>query len=371
MAIDPLWLQNLDYPARIDRTVFDALWTEGVIGSGDFAVTQSASPGMNVRVAVGIAVVQGDDQVNQGKYVVRNDASVTGVTIGTAPGSGQRNDLVVLKVRDQNAGVGSDNDALIQVVAGTASSTPVDPAVPDTALVLARVRVPAGTGSITNSLIDDLRPRSNPPYQAVPPLTVGTSELIDLNVTTAKLANLSVTTGKIADLNVTEGKIADSSITSAKIVDGTIVDADINAAAAIAITKLGTGNLPTGIKVAQANFLNNYIPSEAVFTIPGTLLFGAKNVRYYCETARTVTNVVASVGVAPSGSNAVFDVNKNGTTIFTTQANRPTITAGSFYDGSSVPNVTSFAAGDYITVDVDAVGATTPGSDAVIKIIFG
>lgn len=330
MTVDPLWLQNIDYPARIDRTVYDALWTEGVIGSGDLAVTQSAPTAMTVRIAAGIGVVTGDDQAFQGKYLVRSDAATTGVSIGAAPGSGQRNDLIVLKVRDANAGVGVDNDALFQVIVGTPSGSPVDPTVPDTALVLARVRVPSGTSAITNSLIDDLRVRSNANYDVV----------------------------------------ADGSITSAKIADGAIMDIDINGSAAIGLSKLATGSLPSAVKVNASNFANGVIPCEAVFTVTGTLSTGARTIRYYCETARTIANVVASVGTAPTGATAIFDVNKNGTTIFTTQANRPTIAISDFYDGSSVPDVTSVAAGDYLTIDIDQVGSTVAGANAVIKIVF-
>lgn len=157
MAFDPLWLQNIDYPARIDRTVFDQLWTEGVLGLSSLQVTQSAPTGMSVQVAAGVAVIQGDDQPFQGKYLVRGESATTGVAIAAAPGTGTRYDLVVLRVNDSNAGGPAGDDAVVQVIAGTASSTPVDPAVPTTALVLARVRVPAGTGAITNALIDDLR----------------------------------------------------------------------------------------------------------------------------------------------------------------------------------------------------------------------
>ena len=57
-------------------------------------------------------------------------------------------------------------------------------------------------------------------------------------VTTAKILDANVTTAKIADGGVTTAKIADSAVTSAKIADGTIVNADINAAAAIAQSKL-------------------------------------------------------------------------------------------------------------------------------------
>lgn len=157
MAFDPLWLQNLDYPARLDRMVFDQLWSEGVLALSSLAVSQSSPTGMSVQVAAGVAVIQGDDQPFQGKYLVRNEAATTGVAIAAAPGTGSRHDLVVLRVNDPNAGGPAGDDAVVQVITGTPSGSPVDPAVPNTALLLARVRVPAGTGAITNSLIDDLR----------------------------------------------------------------------------------------------------------------------------------------------------------------------------------------------------------------------
>jgi microcystin-dependent protein len=56
--------------------------------------------------------------------------------------------------------------------------------------------------------------------------------------------------------------IADSAITSGKILDGAIVNADINASAAIALSKLATGALPTAITVASANLVNGTIVAE-------------------------------------------------------------------------------------------------------------
>lgn len=61
----------------------------------------------------------------------------------------------------------------------------------------------------------------------------------------AQIDDLEVTTAKINNLAVTEAKLADSSVTSAKIADGAIVNADINASAAIALTKLATGTIGT------------------------------------------------------------------------------------------------------------------------------
>ncbi len=53
--------------------------------------------------------------------------------------------------------------------------------------------------------------------------------------------------------NGTAISINNSAVTSAKIADGAIVDADINASAAIALSKLATGALPTAITVTSAN----------------------------------------------------------------------------------------------------------------------
>lgn len=63
-----------------------------------------------------------------------------------------------------------------------------------------------------------------------------------------------------------------------------------------------------------------------------------------------------------SAGSTIVDINKNGTTIFTTQANRPTLA----YDDangwavSGTPDVTDFVEGDIITFDIDqiATGAT-------------
>lgn len=49
------------------------------------------------------------------------------------------------------------------------------------------------------------------------------------------------------------------SITSAMIADGAIVDADINTSAAIGLSKLATGTLPSGVQVASANIVDGSI----------------------------------------------------------------------------------------------------------------
>ena len=89
--------------------------------------------------------------------------------------------------------------------------------------------------------------------------TITTAKLADDAVTGAKIADNAITAAHIADGTIIAADIADGSVTSAKILDGTIVNADINASAAIALSKLATGALPTAITVASANIVDGTI----------------------------------------------------------------------------------------------------------------
>lgn len=82
--------------------------------------------------------------------------------------------------------------------------------------------------------------------------------------------------------------------------------------------------------------------------------------------AATIIGVTVAVGEAPTGDDVIIDVHKNGTTIYTTQANRPTIADGSNISSHEVPDVTSVSAGEYLTFDIDQIGSTTPGEDLTV-----
>lgn len=111
-------------------------------------------------------------------------------------------------------------------------------------------------------------------------------------------------------------------------------------------------------------------PFCAAFGVSGTLVVGVGTVRFYFNRAVTVTNVRVSVGTQPTGASVIVDVNKNGTTIFTTQGNRPTIAVSTNLDATSTPDVTAFAAGDYLTVDIDQVGSTIAGADLSVQVEY-
>ena len=104
------------------------------------------------------------------------------------------------------------------------------------------------------------------------------------------------------------------------------------------------------------------------FVIPGLLSVGTGKIRIYALAGFTIGNVRLYATTGPTGASLIFDVNLNGTTIFTTQANRPTVASGANYDATSVPDITAVAAGDYFTVDCDQVGSTIAGSNVTIQI---
>lgn len=148
MAIEAQWMQNGSYSGREDRQLLAAMWDEGILGVVGLKVSQhSPSADMSVDVSVGKAVVAGDDQPNQGNYLVSSDTVVT-VPINPAPGSNSRYDRIILQVRDPDAGGPAGDDAIITVVTGTAAASPSIPALPASAISLGVIG-PIGVGKTT------------------------------------------------------------------------------------------------------------------------------------------------------------------------------------------------------------------------------
>ena len=152
----PSWLQNGSHPAENDRLSMQALYsTTGTIGSSSLAVTQSGTPGMSVVIASGWAAIVGTTQSNMGVYTAYNDAAAT-AAIATANSTNHRIDLVCLTVNDAYY-TGSTNNVVINVVTGTAASSPTVPATPANSIALAKIAVAANVTSIVNANITDLR----------------------------------------------------------------------------------------------------------------------------------------------------------------------------------------------------------------------
>lgn len=109
----------------------------------------------------------------------------------------------------------------------------------------------------------------------------------------------------------------------------------------------------------------------AVFSVAGTLSQGSGVGRFRFPFNATILGATAAINTAPTGQSVILDVNKNGTTIFTTQGNRPTITAGANATTTEpAPDVTTITAGDYLTVDRDQVGSGVAGADATVFVRY-
>jgi len=77
----------------------------------------------------------------------------------------------------------------------------------------------------------------------------------------------------------------------------------------------------------------------------------------------------AKIETAPTGATIIVDIHKNGTTIYTTQANRPTIPISGNDSGSpATPDVQTLTNGDYLTMDIDQVGSGTAGKNLTIDL---
>ncbi len=126
-------------------------------------------------------------------------------------------------------------------------------------------------------------------------------------------------------------------------------------------------------KVDVAAFLAGALkPGVTVFSKGDDLaqLVDGNAHRFYFPFAVTLLGVRASVSTngAPTGSSVVVDVHKNGITVFTTQGNRPEIVAAGVVSSNEVPDVTAVAADDYLTVNIDEIGSTLPGSNLTVVI---
>ena len=106
------------------------------------------------------------------------------------------------------------------------------------------------------------------------------------------------------------------------------------------------------------------------FAVVGTLTTGNdKAPTLLAPCALTIDKVKVVVKTAPTGAALIIDVNKGGTTIFTTQGSRPSIAIGDTVDDSDTPDVTALAEGDKLTIDIDQIGSTIAGADLTVEVV--
>ncbi len=84
----------------------------------------------------------------------------------------------------------------------------------------------------------------------------------------------------------------------------------------------------------------------------------------------TIVRAMAFAKTAPTGAALIFDINNNGTSIWSvTQANRVTI-ADSANEATPVTSFDnpSLVADDNVTIDIDQIGSGTAGQDITVEL---
>lgn len=89
------------------------------------------------------------------------------------------------------------------------------------------------------------------------------------------------------------------------------------------------------------------------------------------DSGGTIVGVNVTVSAAPTGATAIFDVNINGTTIYTDQANRATIAISATESTeAAAPEAAFVTNGDLISLDCDQIGSSVAGSNAAACVVI-
>lgn len=148
------------------RRFWSRNYVEGVMAAAAWKVHETtAAPSLQIEVDSNVepALVQGDSVADQGLYYIPPHAAVATLDIPAPDVTNPRIDRIVLQVRDDEHDGSGAQDARIVLLPGapTNGATPENEAgvqaVPDGALHLADVEVPANATEVTNANIRDYR----------------------------------------------------------------------------------------------------------------------------------------------------------------------------------------------------------------------
>lgn len=139
-----------------------------------------------------------------------------------------------------------------------------------------------------------------------------------------------------------------------------------------AVTATDTVVQGVGKLQAQVNSLNTRTDAIGLAVSDETtaLTTGTARLTFRMPYALTLTDVRISVTTAPVGSTIIVDVNRNGTSIFSTRVSidaseRTSVTAATAH----VLSTTALSSDDEITVDIDQVGSSTAGAGLKLWLI--
>jgi hypothetical protein len=103
----------------------------------------------------------------------------------------------------------------------------------------------------------------------------------------------------------------------------------------------------------------------ATFSYSGTLSLNVGEARWYPPSNCTITDVQAWVSTAPVGSSVNFSINKNNVELIT-----GSILVSNFTMTPQTGLSVALLSTDYLTVDIDQIGSSVPGSNLTVRVIM-
>lgn len=167
----------------------------------------------------------------------------------------------------------------------------------------------------------------------------------------------------------TDGTLKANAVDASAMQDSSIPAAKLNVSGGVDGQMLTKDSTQAG-GLKWASTTKTFTYSLTSFYKSGTLTVTTGTQRLPVDGTCTIVGTRLTVGTAPVGASIIIDVKKNGSTIYTTQANRPAIAAGQNAGGpGATPDITALSAGDYLSVDIAQVGSSTAGSDLTVAVI--
>lgn len=134
-------------------------------------------------------------------------------------------------------------------------------------------------------------------------------------------------------------------------------------AAVADVDYVATGAQLTGVKQLFYRFFSLALNTPAAV---GTDLTNHITLFRAC----TLKTVRISAKTAPVGASLIIDILSNGSTIWSTQGNRLSLSSGSTSNSTTTFNTTSFSPGAVLSISIAQVGSSTPGQDIQVEMEF-